>query len=156
MRSTKSGELLVVLVMAEDDETKREDMLAFIASNFPQVVSLNYIINKKLNDSLFDQEVIPYKGDPFIYETLGELKFKISPKSFFQTNSKQAEALYDVAKEFAELKGDERLLDLYCGTGSIGLYMADQCQSVIGIETVADAIVDAKHNADLNLSLIHI
>ncbi len=150
VRSTKSGELLVVLVMAEDDATKREDMLTFIASNFPQVVSLNYIINKKLNDSLFDQEVIPYKGDPFIYETLGELKFKISPKSFFQTNSKQAEALYDVAKEFAELKGDEKLLDLYCGTGSIGLYMADQCQSVIGIETVADAIVDAKHNADLN------
>lgn len=150
MRSAKNGEHMVVLVMAEDDATKREDMLQFIGNNFPQVTSLNYIINTKLNDSLFDQEVINHKGDPFIYETLGDLKFKISPKSFFQTNSKQAEALYDVAKEFAELKGDEKLLDLYCGTGSIGLYMAHQCASVIGIETVADAIVDAKHNAELN------
>jgi len=129
---------------------KREDMLQFIASTYPQVTSLNYIINKKLNDSLFDQEVVPYKGEPYIYETLGDLQFKISPKSFFQTNSLQAERLYDVAKEFAELKGNEKLIDLYCGTGSIGLYMADQCESVIGVETVADAIVDAKSNAELN------
>jgi len=150
MRSSTAGEIMLVLVMAEDDETKREDMLQFISSSFPQITSLNYIINKKLNDSLFDQEVIPYQGEPHIYEKLGDLKFKISPKSFFQTNSKQAKALYDVAKEFAELKGDEKLLDLYCGTGSIGLYMADQCESVIGIETVADAIVDAKYNAELN------
>lgn len=150
MRSTKSGQLLIVLVMAEDDAVKREDMLQFIASTYPQVTSLNYIINKKLNDSLFDQEVVPYKGEPYIYETLGDLQFKISPKSFFQTNSLQAERLYDVAKEFAELKGNEKLIDLYCGTGSIGLYMADQCESVIGVETVADAIVDAKSNAELN------
>jgi len=111
---------------------------------------LHYVINQKLNDTLFDQDIICWKGNGFIDEYLEELKFKISPKSFFQTNPFQALNLYSVVRDFADLKGDEIVYDLYTGTGSIALFMARYCKKVIGVEEIADAIKDAKFNASEN------
>ena len=121
-----------------------------ILNNFPFITSLNYIINTKNNDTIFDQEVINFNGRPFIIEQLKNIQYKISTKSFFQTNSYQAENLYDVVVQFAQLKHTDIVYDLYCGTGSIALYLANQCKQVIGIEQIEDAIVDAKENASLN------
>lgn len=150
IRTNRLGEAMVVLVMAEDKSKEREEILEFLASSFSQITSLNYCINQKKNDSLFDQEIINWKGSEFLLENLGEVKYKISPKSFFQTNTKQAENLYGLVDEFADLKGDEFVFDLYCGTGSIALFLAAKSAKVVGIETVADAIRDAKDNAALN------
>jgi 23S rRNA (uracil1939-C5)-methyltransferase len=109
-----------------------------------------YTINSKKNDSLYDQNPITYFGKGFIMEQLEDLQFKISPKSFFQTNSKQAEKLYSVTREFAELNGSQLVYDLYCGTGSIGLFVSKQARKLIGVELVVDAIEDAKENAAIN------
>ncbi|MEO7174791.1 MAG: 23S rRNA (uracil(1939)-C(5))-methyltransferase RlmD, partial [Saprospiraceae bacterium] len=111
---------------------------------------LLYVINQKVNDIILDQEIELFHGPGFIYEMLGHVRFKIGPKSFFQTNTEQGIVLYDLAKEFADLQGHENVYDLYTGLGSIALYLADQCKQITGIEEIAAAIDDANENAALN------
>ena len=150
IRVATTGQVLVNLVIQHEREAEREALLQQIWNTVPGITSLNYTINSKVNDTIYDQEVVCWKGSRYIEERLGALKFKISPKSFFQTNTKQAEALYSVVRDFAGFTGTEVLYDLYCGTGSIGIFCADAVKKVIGIETVVDAIADAKENAALN------
>ena len=150
IRSSTLGEWMVLVAFGEEHQEKREGLLNFLQEKFPKITSLHYVINEKRNDTIFDQDVITWNGRGHIYEQLEELKFKISPKSFFQTNPKQAERLYNVVREFAQLKGDEMVYDLYTGTGSIAQFLARYCQKVVGVEEVADAITDAIHNAELN------
>ncbi len=150
VRLCTTGDLMVNLVWGEDDEDVRMGMMDFIKMSFPEITSLYYTINRKFNDSLHDQEPILYHGNAYAVEQLGELKFKVSPKSFFQTNTRQAERLYSITKEFADLKGDEVVYDLYCGTGSIGICISDKAKKVIGVELIAEAIEDAHENAKLN------
>ncbi len=119
-------------------------------SGFPEITSLNYVINPKANDAINDQEVINYSGQSFIREKLGGIEFHIGPKSFFQVNVEQAKNLFDVAMEFAGLNGKELVYDLYCGIGSISLYAAGRCRKIVGIEQLEDAVKDARHNAELN------
>lgn len=149
VRTATTGESLVILVVNED-RPELLPLMDFIKENFPQITSLNYIINPKLNDTYFDLEPVCYYGEAFIIEQLGRFKFKIRPKSFFQTNSKQGKRLYDIVKEFAALTGTEVLYDLYSGVGSIGLYLSDECASLVGIEQIDQAVEDAKENAKLN------
>jgi 23S rRNA (uracil1939-C5)-methyltransferase len=150
IRVTTTGEILINLVIHHEDKGNREGILQHILNNIPGVTSLNYTINPKVNDTIYDQEVICWYGKPYIEEKLEGFRFKISPKSFFQTNTYQAEALYRVTREFAGLTGSETLYDLYCGTGSIGIFCSQQAKKIIGIEAVEDAIKDAKENAALN------
>lgn len=149
IRVATTGEILVNLVVHHEDPAL-EILLEAMLSAEPAITSLNYTINAKLNDSIYDLDVVNYYGKPFIQETLGDFIFKISPKSFFQTNSKQAKVLYDITKSFAGLTGTEVVYDLYCGTGSIGIYCSKEAKSIIGIEVVEDAIEDAKINAAVN------
>jgi 23S rRNA (uracil1939-C5)-methyltransferase len=149
-RRTKAGEVLINLVIREENKKEREDMLDHLLQEIPGITSLHYTINGKVNDSLYDQEVITYHGKGYIEETLEEFRYKISPKSFFQTNSYQAEKLYQITRDFAGLTGNEVLYDLYCGTGSIGIFCSKKAKKIIGIEVVADAIQDAKENAITN------
>ena len=125
-------------------------LLDHLVQQFPQITTLLYTINTKMNDSLYDLEPITYKGNGYVTETLEDFKFKIGPKSFFQTNTAQAERLYQVTREFAELTGKETVYDLYCGTGSIGIFVSKSAKKIIGVETVAEAINDARENALLN------
>jgi 23S rRNA (uracil1939-C5)-methyltransferase len=150
VRLCTTGDLMVNLVFGEDDEKAREDMMEFIKKEFPSITSLYYTINRKFNDSLGDQHPILYHGNAFAIEQLGGLKFKVGPKSFFQTNSTQAEQLYQITKDFAELKGTEIVYDLYCGTGSIGIFVSDKAAKVIGVEVISEAIDDAHENATMN------
>jgi 23S rRNA (uracil1939-C5)-methyltransferase len=150
IRNSTIGELMVNVVIAYEDETNRIDLLDLLLKEFPEITTLLYTINSKKNDSLYDQNPITYFGKGFIMEQLEALQFKISPKSFFQTNSKQAEKLYSITREFAELNGSQLVYDLYCGTGSIGLFVSKDAKKLIGVELVADAIEDAKENAAIN------
>lgn len=150
VRSSTTGELMVNMVIAYEDKEHRIALLDQLLKSFPEITTLLYTINSKRNDSLHDQEPIVYHGKGYIIEKLEELSFKISPKSFFQTNTKQAEKLYGVTREFAELDGSQLVYDLYCGTGSIGLFVSKFAKKLIGVEMVADAIEDAKENAALN------
>jgi len=150
MRNTKSGEWMVLLTFGEDRNVEIEDMLTAIQQDFPQIKSLVFAINEKVNDSIYDLDIRTFYGQDYLEESLGDIKFKIRPKSFFQTNPKQAETLYDVALEFAQLNGGETVYDLYCGTGTISLYLAQKAGKVIGVESVPQAIEDAKENADAN------
>ena len=150
IRVATTGEVLVNLVMHHEDKAEREGILQHIINKVPGITSLNYTLNPKVNDTIHDLDVICYAGKPFIEEKLENFRFKISPKSFFQTNTYQAEALYRVTREFAGLTGEETLYDLYCGTGSIGIFCSSGAKKVIGIEVVADAIKDAYENAALN------
>lgn len=150
IRVATTGEVLINLVLQYEDEPQRKAILEHMLAHIPGITTLHYTINPKVNDSLHDLEVHCYHGKGYIEETLGNYRFKISPKSFFQTNSYQAKALYDVTKEFAGLTGSETLYDLYCGTGSIGIYCSAGAKKVIGIEVVEDAIKDAYENAALN------
>ncbi|MDO8995775.1 MAG: 23S rRNA (uracil(1939)-C(5))-methyltransferase RlmD [Sediminibacterium sp.] len=150
VRSSTTGELMVNMVIAYEDKEHRIALLDQLLQSFPEITTLLYTINGKRNDSLHDQEPIVYHGKGYIIEKLEELSFKISPKSFFQTNTKQAEKLYGVTREFAELDGSQLVYDLYCGTGSIGLFVSKFAKKLIGVEMVADAIEDAKENAALN------
>lgn len=150
IRTSSIGELMVNMVIAYEDQAHRVALLDLLLQQFPQITTLLYTINSKKNDSLYDQSPIVYAGKGFIIEQLESLKFKISPKSFFQTNSKQAEKLYAVTREFAELDGSQLVYDLYCGTGSIGLFVSQQARKLVGVEMVADAVEDAKENAALN------
>ncbi|MCC6448286.1 MAG: 23S rRNA (uracil(1939)-C(5))-methyltransferase RlmD, partial [Chitinophagaceae bacterium] len=117
---------------------------------FPQITSLNYTINTKWNDTIYDLEVHLFAGEKYIEERLENFKFNISPKSFFQTNPTQAVELYNVVKRFADCKGNETLYDLYCGTGSIGIFLSNEVKKIVGVESVSDAIEDAKINAKCN------
>lgn len=150
LRNTSVGEWMVIVVFYEDDAEKREMLLNFLAGKFPQITSLLYIINRKANDTITDQEVICWKGREYIVEEMEGLQFKIGPKSFYQTNSRQAYSLYKVAREFAGLSGSERVYDLYTGTGTIANFVARNAGKVIGIEFVEKAIEDARKNSRNN------
>ncbi len=150
IRLSSLGETMVNVVFGEHDETHIQKMMLAVLEKFPDITSLNYTINTKLNDTIYDLEVIPFSGNEYIEEMLEDFRFKISPKSFFQTNTKQAEELYKITRDFAACKGDEILYDLYCGTGSIGIFLSKHVKKIIGVETVDDAIEDAKVNAALN------
>ncbi|WP_345076579.1 23S rRNA (uracil(1939)-C(5))-methyltransferase RlmD [Nemorincola caseinilytica] len=150
IRVATTGEVLVNLVMHHEDKEEREALLQHMKDNIPGITSLHYTLNGKMNDTIHDQDVICWYGKNHIVEKLENYSFKISPKSFFQTNTRQAEALYRVAREFAGLTGTETLYDLYCGTGSIGIFCSAGAKKVIGIEVVADAVKDAYENAAMN------
>ncbi|PXV67995.1 23S rRNA (uracil1939-C5)-methyltransferase [Dysgonomonas alginatilytica] len=150
IRTSSTGELMVIVVFYDDDKEKHEDVLNAIAEKFPQITSLLYIINQKANDTITDQEVLTWKGNDYIYEEMEGLKFKIGPKSFYQTNSEQAYNLYKITRDFAGLTGDELVYDLYTGTGTIANFVARNARKVVGIEYVEDAIEDAKFNSQNN------
>ena len=150
IRVTRTNELLVNVIFKHEQEEARIKFLDFIIATVPTITSLHYTINPKVNDTIYDIPVITYYGKGFIEETLERFKFKISPKSFFQTNTYQAENLYRVVREFANLSGTETVYDLYCGTGSIGIFLSDKAKNIVGIEAVEDAILDAKENAAWN------
>jgi 23S rRNA (uracil1939-C5)-methyltransferase len=150
VRLATTGELMINIMFGYENADKREALLDYLLQHFPQITTLLYTINGKRNDSISDLEPQVYAGKGYIIEKLEDFEFKISPKSFFQTNTKQAEKLYQVTRDFAELKGSETVYDLYCGTGSIGIFTSKQAKKIIGVEAVAEAIVDAKENALLN------
>jgi 23S rRNA (uracil1939-C5)-methyltransferase len=149
IRVATTGQIMVNLVV-QHFRPELHNLLDGLLALVPNITSLNYTINDKLNDSIYDRDVVCYYGTPYIEEHLEQYRFKISPKSFFQTNTKQAEVLYSVTRDFAGLTGEEVLYDLYCGTGSIGIFCSDKAKSIIGIEVVDDAIKDAKINAEWN------
>ena len=153
IRTSSTGELMVVLqCKVTDDEGRRkmEEILQFMADRFPQITSLMYVINNKCNDTIGDLDVEVFKGNDHIFEEMEGLRFKVGPKSFYQTNSEQAYNLYKVAREFAGLTGNELVYDLYTGTGTIANFVARQARKVVGIEYVPEAIEDAKVNSALN------
>ncbi len=150
IRNTSIGEWMAVLQFFKNEEENIEKIMHFLKNEFPQITSLQYIINSKDNDSFYDQEVILYHGRDYIQEKWDDLTFRISAKSFFQTNSKQAYRLYKKVKEFAAIKPGETVYDLYTGTGSIAQFIAKDAKKVIGVESVPQAIDDAKKNAELN------
>ncbi len=150
VRTTEKGEVMLILCFAQDAKVKREALLDAVSAAFPQITSLYYVINEKLNDSIGDQSPILYKGQEAIYEEMEGLRFKIGPKSFYQTNSRQAYRLYSVAREFAALTGNEVVYDLYTGTGTIAQFVSRKAAKVFGIEYVPEAIEDARANADAN------
>lgn len=149
VRTSTTGETLVLLSFYENDEEKIQQLLEFIKQKF-SITSLQYVINPKRNDTIYDLPVKVYAGKDHIIETLGNYRFKIGPKSFFQTNPEQAKRLYDITKDFAGLKPDDVVYDLYTGVGSIAIYVSDACRQVTGIEQIEEAISDAKENAQLN------
>ena len=150
IRNTSIGQWMVVVVLFHEDKSAREKLLKHLSEKFPQITSLQYVINPKANDSIFDLVVQPFSGKDFIVEEMEGLKFQISSKSFFQTNSLQAHELYKMAREFAELKGNETVYDLYTGTGTIANFIASKVKKVIGIEYINEAIEDAKINSRIN------
>jgi 23S rRNA (uracil1939-C5)-methyltransferase len=150
IRTTSTGELMVIVVFFHEDKEAQNALLQHIADKFPQITSLLYVINSKANDTITDQEILVFKGADCIYEKMEDLKFKIGAKSFYQTNSDQAYELYKIARNFANLRGEELVYDLYTGTGTIANFIAHQAQKVIGIEYVPEAIADAKLNSKLN------
>ena len=150
IRMTSLGEIMVVLQFFYDDPEKRNLLLNFVKERFPEITSLQYIVNGKGNDTIYDQEVILFAGRDHIMEQMEGLRFKINAKSFYQTNSVQAYELYKIARDFAGLTGKETVYDLYTGTGTIALFIARLAKKVIGIESVPEAIADAKENAVSN------
>ena len=150
VRNTTLGEWMLIMSFGETDQNLIDNMMEFLKNEFPQITSLFYVINQKYNDTILDQDIILYSGNPYIVEQLGNCKYRIGPKSFFQTNTKQAEVLYNIVRDFAQLQPDMNVYDLYTGLGSIALYLADSCDKIVGIEEVEPAIVDARVNADIN------
>lgn len=150
IRISSAGGLMLVVVFKYEDEVLRTALLTHIAEQFPEITSLLYVINGKCNDTITDLDVITFKGNDYIIEEMEGLKFKIGPKSFYQTNSKQAYVLYKVARDFAMLTKNELVYDLYTGTGTIANFISHQAKQVIGIEYVPEAIEDAKYNSSLN------
>ena len=156
IRYCTTGELMVNICLNHDNETDRKKLFDHILDKIPSITTLLYTINPKWNDSIHDLNPQVYHGKGFVMEELAtaqgeeKLKFKISPKSFFQTNTKQAEKLYSVTRDFAALTGNEIVYDLYCGTGSIGIFISRLAKKIIGIDVIEEAIVDAKENAALN------
>jgi 23S rRNA (uracil1939-C5)-methyltransferase len=150
IRTSSTGDLMVIVCFGENDESSIKKILDHIAERFPQITSLLYVVNQKPNDTITDQEIIGYRGNDHIFEEMEGLRFKIGPKSFYQTNSEQAYQLYKITREFASLKGNEVVYDLYTGTGTIANFVAKSAKKVIGIEYVPEAIEDAKINAQIN------
>lgn len=150
IRVASTKEVLVNVVFGENQPNEIQHIMNAIQKQFPEITSLHYTINTKMNDTIYDQEIICVSSVQYIQEKLGDYTFKISPKSFFQTNPKQTTTLYNTVKEFADCQGNEILYDLYCGTGSIGIYLSKNVRKIIGVESVGEAIEDAKLNADLN------
>jgi 23S rRNA (uracil1939-C5)-methyltransferase len=150
VRTSSTGENMLIVVFAYADEEAINKMMHFIDKSFPEITSLLYIVNQKKNDTIFDQDVIVYKGAGYIYEEMEGIKFRIGPKSFYQTNSVQAYHLYETVRDFAGLNGDELVYDLYTGAGTIANFIARDVREVIGIEYVPSAIEDAKVNSDIN------
>lgn len=150
MRQNSKGEWMVLFQLYREEEENREKLFKFLLEKFPQIKTLVYAINPKPNDSIYDLDINIYAGEGFLMEEMDGLKFKIGPKSFFQTNYKQALELYRKALEFADLKGDEVVYDLYTGTGTIAQYVARKAKQVIGIESVQEAIDAAIEHAELN------
>ncbi len=150
LRTSSIGEVMVLIQFYQEDVAKRELLLNYVKETFPEITSLLYVINGKGNDTIYDQEVICYHGRDHIFEEMEGLKFKINAKSFYQTNSDQAFELYKITRDFAGLKGDELVYDLYTGTGTIAQFVAKKAKRVVGVESVPDAIEAAKENAALN------
>lgn len=150
VRTSTTGELMVIVVFYDDEKEQQQDLLTAVSTEFPQITSLLYIVNQKANDTITDQDVLIWKGNDCIYEEMEGLKFKIGPKSFYQTNSEQAYNLYKIARDFANLSGDELVYDLYTGTGTIANFVASKAKKVVGIEYVEDAILDARVNSQIN------
>ena len=153
LRTSATGEIMLLMqfcMRGADDEAQAKALLEHLHATFPEVTSLLYVNNTKCNDTIGDLDVITFAGTPFIYETMEGLRFKVGPKSFYQTNTEQAYELYKVARDFAALTGDELVYDLYTGTGTIANFVARQARQVVGIEYVPEAIEDAKVNAALN------
>lgn len=150
VRTSSTGELMLIVVFGEDDKDAIEDVMAAVSEKFPMITSLLYVINLKVNDTIGDQVIHCYKGREYIEEEMEGLKFRIGPKSFYQTNSLQAYELYKVARSMAELTGNEFVYDLYTGTGTIANFVAKYAKKVIGIEYVPEAIEDAKLNSRVN------
>lgn len=150
VRTTSIGEILVLFSFGENNEDAIGALLGVVLNEFPQITSLQYVINPKRNDTIYDLYPIVYHGTAQIKEKLGKYYFFIGPKSFFQTNSRQANRLYEIAKDFAQIAPNDTVYDLYTGVGSIAIYLSDSCQKVIGIEQIEEAIADAKNNATLN------
>lgn len=147
IRNNAEGEFMVVVMFTSKGKQQAIDMLEHLKESFPQIASGQYIINDKLNDTIYDLDPVVVFGEAEISQQIGPHRFKVDPKSFMQTNTRQTIKLYDVAKEYAQLQGDEVLYDLFCGVGTIGMYLSDTCKEVIGIETVPEAIVKARENA---------
>ena len=145
---------MVNICLTYDEKADREKLLNHLLEQAPSITTLLYTINAKKNDSIYDLAPQIYYGKGYITERLEDFQFKISPKSFFQTNSRQGEKLYQVARNFAELTGNETVYDLYCGTGSIGIFVSKLAKKVIGVELIPEAITDAKENALLN-NILH-
>ena len=150
VRTASTGDIMLVVVFGEDDKAKILDIMGAIADKFPQITSLLYVVNLKVNDTIGDQEIITYKGKDYIEEEMEGLKFRVGAKSFYQTNSEQAYELYKVARDMANLTGNELVYDLYTGTGTIANFVARMSKKVVGIEYVEDAIADAKLNSKVN------
>lgn len=153
LRNSNTGEFMLLIQFRIDNKEEKQqalDLMQHLADTFPEITSLLYVDNHKCNDTFGDQEVHCFKGTDFIYETMEDLKFKVGPKSFYQTNTDQAYELYSVARNFADLNGDELVYDLYTGTGTIANFVAKKAKKVIGIEYVPEAIEDAKVNSEVN------
>lgn len=150
VRIASTGEVMLIMVFARPEQEKIDDMMGAIATEFPEITSLLYVVNQKVNDTIADQEVITFRGRDYINEEMEGLQFRIGPKSFYQTNSLQAYELYKVARRMACLKPDDLVYDLYTGTGTIANFVARQVKKVVGIEYVPEAIADAKLNSEVN------
>lgn len=150
VRIASTCKIMLIVVFGEDNPEAVNDVMEAIKEKFPQITSLLYVINLKVNDTIGDQEVITYSGKPYIEEEMEGLKFRIGPKSFYQTNSHQAYKLYSKTREFAHLTGNELVYDLYTGTGTIANFVARQCRKVVGVEYVPEAIDDARLNSQVN------
>ncbi|WP_236974221.1 23S rRNA (uracil(1939)-C(5))-methyltransferase RlmD [Membranihabitans maritimus] len=152
IRTTRTGDLMVILIVGENDIESIERLLNEVIQKFPEITSLQYVVNTKNNDTIFDLDVHLYKGDPYIKERLGDKIYQIGPKSFFQTNSYQAENLYNKVIEFGDFRQDEVVYDLYSGLGSIAIYAANSVKKMIGVEEVEEAVSFANINKTLNNS----
>jgi len=150
IRMATTGEIMVNIVLGFEDKKAQQSLIDFLLHEFPTITTLLITINRKFNDSIYDLTPVAYHGNGYIIEELENFKFKISPKSFFQTNTQQAEKLYQVTRDFAELDGKQTLYDLYCGTGSIGIFCSKDAKKIVGVELIDDAIKDARENAALN------
>jgi len=151
IRTSTTEEVMVIVIFGKDSKEEIDKTMQFLDNEFSNdITSLNYIVNLKLNDSFSDLEVINYSGTPHITEKMEDLTFNIGPKSFYQTNSQQAYKLYSVVRDFASLTGVENVYDLYTGTGTIACFLAANSKKVVGIEYIEEAIIDAKHNAEIN------
>ncbi|MBW6480237.1 MAG: 23S rRNA (uracil(1939)-C(5))-methyltransferase RlmD [Bacteroidales bacterium] len=150
IRNNEKGEFMLILVLFSGEEENRERLLNFAQQNFPEIISIHYMINDKQNSSIADLEPVHFAGKPYLTEEMEGLKFKIGPKSFYQTNSRQAYELYKVARDFAGLKGSEMVYDLYTGTGTIANFVARQVKKVAGIEYIEEAVIHARENSAIN------